>query len=62
MVNVIIMTNINEMIAIVQVYIHHRTNKQVNIRITSLGCVAKLTRAYNIAIDWLNNNGFKQVL
>ena len=55
------MRNINEMIAVVQMYIHHRKDVEVQISLRSLEDVAKLTHAYNIASDWLNNNGFKIV-
>lgn len=53
------MGNVKEMIAIVQMYIHHRKDVEVNIKIESLNDIAKLTMAYNIAIEWLNENNFK---
>lgn len=55
------MRNINEMIAVVQMYIHHRKDVEVDIYLRNLEDVAKLTHAYNIASEWLNNNGFKIV-
>ena len=56
------MTSIEEMIAIVQVYIHHRKNKEVQIKIENARDVILLTKAYNIAIKWLNENGFRQII
>lgn len=56
------MHSIEEMIAIVQVYIHHRKNKEVKIVIRDAKDVFLLTKAYNIAIQWLNDNNFKQIL
>ena len=47
------------MIATVQIYIHHRKGVEVDIDIRSLSDVAKLTHAYNIAVEWLNANNFK---
>jgi hypothetical protein len=54
-------SSIEEMIAIVQIYIHHRKGKEVQIAITSARDIMLLTRAHSIALNWLNNNGFKQV-
>jgi hypothetical protein len=48
-----------EMIAIVQMYIHHRKDVEVKIKIENLSDLIKLTKAYNIAIEWLQENGFK---
>jgi len=53
---------IEQMIATVQVYIHHRKNKEVNIQINSQRDLMLLTRAYSIANTWLMNNGFKQIV
>jgi hypothetical protein len=52
------MRDIKEMIAVVQMYIHHRKDVEVQIKIESLKDIAKLTMAYNIASEWLNQNGF----
>jgi hypothetical protein len=52
------MRDIKEMIAVVQMYIHHRKDVEVQIKIESLKDIAKLTHAYNIASEWLNQNGF----
>ena len=52
------MRDITEMIAVVQMYIHHRKDVEVQIKIESLQDIAKLTPAYNIASEWLNQNGF----
>jgi len=53
------MRSINKMIAVVQMYIHHRKDVEVNIQIREMHDVAKLTMAYNIAFEWLNENNFK---
>ena len=53
------MTTISEMIAVVQMYIHHRKDVEVQIYIRDLRDVALLTEAYQIATEWLTNNGFK---
>lgn len=53
------MNNIKEMIAVVQMYIHHRKDVEVKIKLRDLRDVALLTEAYQIASEWLNNNGFK---
>ena len=55
------MRNVEEMIAIVQMYIHHRKDVEVQIKLRNLEDIAKLTMAYNIASEWLTNNGFKIV-
>lgn len=54
-------TSIEEMIAIVQIYIHHRKGKEVQIQINNARDIMLLTRAHSIALTWLNNNGFKQI-
>ena len=56
-----IITRVEEMIAIVQVYIHHRKNQEVNIVIRNARDLVLLQNAYNIASEWLNNNGFVQL-
>lgn len=53
--------SIEKMIAIVQVYIHHRKNQEVNIVIRNARDLVLLQNAYNIASEWLNNNGFVQL-
>lgn len=53
------MKSIDEMIAVVQMYIHHRKDVEVQISIRNINDVAKLTHAYNIAYQWLMENGFK---
>jgi predicted glycosyltransferase len=53
---------IEKMIATVQIYIHHRKGVEVNIAIRNHSDLHKLTKAYNIANQWLNNNGFVQYL
>lgn len=54
--------SIEEMIATVQIYIHHRKNEEVNIVVRNARDVMLLTRAYSIANTWLINNGFKQII
>ena len=54
--------SIQEMIATVQIYIHHRKNVEVNIAINGERDYALLTKAYNIANNWLTYNGFKQII
>jgi hypothetical protein len=53
--------SIEQMIAIVQIYIHHRKGKEVQISINSARDIMLLTKAHSIALNWLNNNGFKQI-
>ena len=48
--------DVKKMIAIVQIYIHNRTNKEVNINIESPRDLLLLHKAYNIANKWLNYN------
>jgi len=52
--------DVKQMIATVQIYIHHRKNKEVDIQIRTQRDLMLLTRAYSIANTWLMNNGFKQ--
>lgn len=47
------------MIATVQLYIHHRKNQEVNIAIRNGRDLMLLTKAFNIASKWLDENGFK---
>lgn len=51
---------IEKMIATVQIYIHHRKNVEVDIVIRNQSDIQKLIKAYNIASEWLSNNGFVQ--
>lgn len=53
------MTTISEMIAVVQMYIHHRKDVEVQISIEHPSDIPKLIKAYNIALEWLQNNNFK---
>jgi hypothetical protein len=55
------MATIEEMIATVQIYIHHRKNKEVNIVIRNARDIFLLTKAYNIALRWLSENNFKKL-
>ena len=55
------MNTIEEMIATVQIYIHHRKNKEVKIVIRNARDILLLTKAYNIAVKWLNENNFKVI-
>ena len=52
---------IEQMIATVQIYIHHVKNVEVNIVIRDNRDIILLTRAYNIAKEWMINNNFKQI-
>lgn len=47
------------MIAIVQIYIHLRKGQEVNISINNTKDLLLLSKAYGIAIDWINNNDVK---
>lgn len=53
--------SVEEMISIVQIYIHHRKNKEVQIQIRNARDLILLSRAYSIALNWLTSNGFKQI-
>jgi len=55
------MKSIDEMIAIVQMYIHHRKDVEVKIAIRNQRDLILLTRAYNISSAWLMENNFKIV-
>jgi len=55
-------SSVEEMIAIVQIYIHHRKGKEVQIEIRNARDIMLLTKAHSIALNWLNNNGFKQII
>lgn len=50
--------DVKKMIAIVQMYIHHRKNVEVSLKIESINDINKLKKAYNIAMNWFDNNGF----
>ena len=52
---------VEQMIATVQIYIHHRKNVEVNIQIRNNRDLLLLTKAYNIANSWLMDNGFVQL-
>ena len=52
------MNNVKEMIATVQMYIHHRKNKQVDIVIKNTRDLILLTNAYQIAREWMGENNF----
>ncbi len=47
------------MIAYVQIYIHIRKEKQVDISITSARDIFLLNQAYNYAVEWMNENDVK---
>ena len=53
------MRSIEEMIAIVQIYIMQRKDVNVSIEIKSPIDLIKLTEAYNIANAWLTENNAK---
>jgi len=54
--------NTLQMISIIQVYIHHRKDKEVSIiPPRNQREFLLLVSAYNIANEWLINNGFEQV-
>lgn len=48
-----------QMIATVQIYIHIRTGKEVNIRVSGLMEMLQLKTAYDIALEWLQQNNTK---
>lgn len=52
---------IEQMIATVQIYIHHRKNVEIQIAIRNAQDIMKLQRAYAIANQWLNENNFKTI-
>jgi len=49
----------NEMIAIVQCYIHIMTDKQININVVNGHDLLLLKKAHSIALTWFNNNNVK---
>jgi sulfur relay (sulfurtransferase) DsrF/TusC family protein len=55
------MSSVQEMIAVVQLYIHHRKNLEVNIYIRNSRDMFKLIKAYEIAKVWMSNNNFKMI-
>lgn len=46
----------HEQIAVVQAYINHRTGQTVQIRIDTPFDVIKLNKAYQMAVEWFENN------
>jgi predicted glycosyltransferase len=52
---------IEQMIATVQIYIHHRKGVEVQIAIRNATDIIKLQKAYNIASAWLTENNFKTI-
>ena len=54
--------NIKKMIAYVQIYIHIRKGVQVDINIQNSRDIFLLTNAYNIAIEWMEQNNFKLII
>jgi hypothetical protein len=56
------MNNINKMIAYVQIYIHIRKGVEVNINIQNGRDILLLTQAYNLAIEWMNQNNFRLII
>lgn len=53
--------NINKMISIVQIYIHHRKGVEVDISIKNTRDLILLSQAYRDAVDWMGLNNFKYV-
>ena len=54
---------VEQMIATVQIYIHHRKNEEVQISIPrNARQMGLLIDAFNTATKWLADNGFKQYL
>ena len=53
------MVSIETMIATVQLYIHHRKNVEVNIVIRGAKDIFLLTKAYDVARAWMQENKFK---
>jgi hypothetical protein len=53
---------IEEMTAVVQVYIHIRKNVEVKIQIRNGRDILKLQKAYAIAQDWMAENNCKIVI
>lgn len=47
---------VREMIATIQIYIHHRKDVEVQISPILPQELTKLIRAHNIASEWLGNN------
>lgn len=50
--------DIKTMIAYVQIYIHIRKNVEVNINIRDNRDVFLLQKAYNDAVNWMDQNNF----
>ena len=55
------MHNVKEMIAIVQMYIHHRKGVEVNISIRNTKDMFLLVKAYDIAQQWRAENNFRMI-
>ena len=53
--------DIKKMISIVQIYIHIRKGVEVDISVSNIKDMMLLSRAYNIATDWLSANNVKIV-
>lgn len=45
---------IEEKIAVVEVYIHHKTDKQIRVSPRNIN-LGLLNKAYDVAINWMNN-------
>ncbi len=52
------MVGIDQMIATVQLYIHHVKNQEVKIVIRNTRDLFLLSKAYDIASEWMENNNF----
>lgn len=48
--------DLKKMVALVQVYIHHKTNKEVNITPSLPKDMVKLMLAHSVASRWCNEN------
>ena len=46
----------HEQIAVVQAYINHRTGQTIQIRIDTPRNLIMLNKAYQIAVEWFENN------
>lgn len=52
--------NLKQMIATIQIYIHHRKGVEVDISPNLPREMPKLLGAYYTALNWLKSNGWKQ--
>ena len=54
------MVTIEEMVSVVKAYIHHRTEKEIEINMQQFAvngmAVMMLHQAYQTAVNWFNNN------